>query len=106
MAFAPSLLLFACRPADHRLVDLALVQRVHAHQLFGDHVVHVLHGLLHALAEVALLVAIAQLYRLVLAGGRAGGHRRAAHAPELRNTRPLRRSGCRASQGFHVPEYQ
>ena len=35
-------------------------------------------GLQHALAEIALLVAVAQLHRLVRAGRGARGHRRAA----------------------------
>ena len=37
------------------------------------------HGLLHALAEIARLVAVAQLDRLMRAGGGARRHRRAAH---------------------------
>ena len=40
-------------------------------------VVDVLDGLEHALAAVAVLVAVAQLQRLVRAGGCAGRHRRA-----------------------------
>ena len=52
----------------------------------------------HALA-VPLLAAVAQLDRLELAGGRAGGHGRAAAARPTRATRRPRRSGCRASRG-------
>ena len=64
---------------QHRLVDGDLVERVHAEQLFGDLVVDVLDGLQHALAAVAALVAVAQLKRLVHAGGCAGRHRRPPH---------------------------
>ena len=46
-------------------------------------VVDVLDGLEHALAAVALLVAVAQLQGLVRAGGGAGGHRGAAQGAVL-----------------------
>jgi hypothetical protein len=42
-------------------------------------------GLLDALAQVAPLVAVAQLDRLALAGGGAGRHGRAAHGPALQH---------------------
>ena len=44
--------------------------------------VDVLDGLEHALAAVALRIAVAQLDRLARAGGGARGHRGAAVAPE------------------------
>jgi hypothetical protein len=62
---------------DHRAVDGALIERVHAHELFRDDGVHILHRLLHPLAEVAGGVAVAELYRLVLTGGCTRGHRSA-----------------------------
>src|SRR6185436_13712672 len=55
-----------------------LVLWVVADERFLEHGVHVLHGLQHALAEVALLVAVAQLHRFTRAGGGARGHGRAA----------------------------
>ena len=63
---------------DEDLVDIRLVERVQAVERLGDLAVDVFHSLLHALAEIAGLVAVAQLAGLVNAGGRAGGHRRAA----------------------------
>ena len=39
----------------------------------GDFAVHIFHRLQHTLAQVALLVAVAQLDRLVLAGGGSAG---------------------------------
>ena len=60
-----------------------LVGGVHAAERRRDRLLDVLHGAQHALAEVALRVAVAQLERLVLAGGRAARHRRAAHDAAL-----------------------
>ena len=62
---------------DHRAVDGHLVVRIVADQGLGDLLLDVLHGLQHALAQVAVLVAVAQLHGLVLAGGCPAGHRRA-----------------------------
>ena len=59
---------------DHPLVDRDLVQRVHADQLVGDLFVDVGDGLLHALAQVVRLVAVAQLPGFVHAGAGAAGH--------------------------------
>ena len=53
---------------DHRLVDADLIGYVHADDGGCDHLVHVPHGFLHALAQIAALVAVAQFERLVLAG--------------------------------------
>ena len=58
---------------DQRLVDGGLSRGVAAAQRRGDLAVDVRDGLEHALAEVALRVAVAQLDRLVLAGGGARG---------------------------------
>ncbi len=58
---------------DEHAVDEALVGGVEPDDLLGDHVVHVVDGGAHALAEVLTRV-VAQLDRLVLAGGGAGGH--------------------------------
>ena len=64
---------------DHGVVDGALVVGFEAHQLVGDLVVHVLDGRLHALAQVAVLVAIAQLDSLERASRRAGRNHRTPH---------------------------
>ena len=60
---------------DHQPVDLALSARVHADQFRCDPLVDIGAGLEHALAAIALLVAVAQLDRLVLAGGCTRRHR-------------------------------
>ena len=64
---------------DHDAVHAGLVKHLHADQLRGDQLIGIFDGLAHALAQVAFLVAIAQLDRLVLAGRCAGGDRRTAH---------------------------
>mmetsp|Transcript_16773 Transcript_16773/g.54607 ORF Transcript_16773/g.54607 Transcript_16773/m.54607 type:complete len:458 (-) Transcript_16773:185-1558(-) len=61
----------------HLVVDSLLVEHRHADQLLGEDVVDRGHRLDHALAEVPRLVAVAQLVRLVDAGGGARRHRRA-----------------------------
>ena len=83
---------------DHRRVEPALILRVVAEQRVAQHRIDVADGLQHALAEVARLVAVAQLDRLARAGRGAGGHR---GAPERRRRRGRRRPrpwGCRASR--------
>ena len=60
---------------DHGLVERELVLGLHAGQRLEDLAVDRLDRLEHALAAVALLVAVAQLDRLVGAGGGAGRHR-------------------------------
>ena len=73
----PALVLRAVE-LHQRGVDAALVLRVHPRQRIEDLPVDRVHGLGHALAEVAALVAVAQLDRLVRAGRGARRHRRAA----------------------------
>jgi len=58
-----------------RAVDARLVVGVATEHFASEDVVHVLHGLQHALAEIPLGVAIAQLDRFVRARRRARGHR-------------------------------
>ena len=65
---------------DHSGVDGVDVGSIHAHHSVGNHGVDVLHGLGHALAQVAALVAVAQLQRLKLAGGCAGRSAAAGHS--------------------------
>ena len=76
-------LVFGAVQLDHAHVDADLVDGVHADQVFGDDVVDVVDGLEDALAEVALLVAVAQLHGLALAGGCAGRHGGAAEGARL-----------------------
>ena len=68
---------------DQRRVDAALVLRVHAGERVEDLAVDRVDRLLDALAEVARLVAVAQLHRLVRARRGARRHRRAAHRAVL-----------------------
>ncbi len=58
---------------EHGLVHGGLVERIFALQALGDRAVDVGYGFQDALAAIALLIAIAQLQRLVDAGGGAGG---------------------------------
>ena len=69
--------LFLVRAAierKHRAVDLRLVGRVEAGERFRDLRVDVLDRLGNALAEVAVLVSVAQLPSFVLAGASAARH--------------------------------
>ena len=70
---------------DHDLVDLDLLLDVHVAERFEDLAVDGGDRLLHALAEIARLVAVAQFDRLMRAGGGAGRHRRAAHRAVLQH---------------------
>ena len=63
---------------DHRLVDLALRLGVHAADGIENLAFDGGDRLLHALAEIAFLVAVAQFDRLMRAGRGAGWHRGAA----------------------------
>ncbi len=70
---------------DHGLVDVDLALGLETADRFEDLAVDRFDGLLHALAAVAPLVAVAQLDRLVDAGRGAGGHRRAAERAVFQN---------------------
>src|SRR5262249_28266093 len=67
-----------CVELEQRLVDAGLLAGLHAVYLGRDRLLDVAHRLLHALAVVALLVAVTQVDRLPLAGGRSRRDRRAA----------------------------
>ena len=60
--------------ADHHLVEFPLADGIEADDLGADLGVHVLDGLEHALAQVAALVAVAQLNGLVFTRGGSRGH--------------------------------
>ena len=55
---------------DHRLVDESLIERIDAFELTADLVVYILDRLLHALAGIAKVVAVAKLDGFILAGRR------------------------------------
>ena len=63
---------------DQACVQPALVGRVEALQRCGNGFVDIAHRLAYAFAEVAGLVAVAQLDRFAGTGGRTRRHRRAA----------------------------
>jgi len=67
----------------HGLVDGHLVQYVHADKTLGDLGIHVLHRLLHALAQIAVLVPVPKLTGFIDAGGSAGGDGGTAHRAVL-----------------------
>ena len=79
MALAPSLLLFSVPSSSIiRWSKAGLIQGVHAGQFVGQHVVDVVHRLVHALAQEERLVAVAEFQRLVDAGAGPAGNRRPA----------------------------
>ena len=80
---AEAALVFGAVQVDQGAVEEGLLVGVEAHDRFGDLGVDILAGLQHALAEVALHVAIAQFDRFARTGRRAGRHRRAAHHARL-----------------------
>ena len=53
---------------DHLGVDGTLVARIHPDKSFGNFLVHMSNGLLHAFAEIAARIAVAQLDSLECAG--------------------------------------
>ena len=84
MALAPSRALFGrAVERDHGLVDLGLDFRVHAAEGVENLAVDGIDRLAHALAQVAGLVAVAELDRLVRAGGGARRDRGAAQGTVL-----------------------
>mmetsp|Transcript_12160 Transcript_12160/g.36651 ORF Transcript_12160/g.36651 Transcript_12160/m.36651 type:complete len:213 (-) Transcript_12160:35-673(-) len=105
---------------EHRLVDFALIRRVHAFQRRAQHVVHVLHRLPHALPQKPRLP-IPQFHRFVNPRRRSRRHlrpeqallRRDVHfhrwvAPRVDHLSPLhardrRRQALRPLQQPHRP---
>ena len=63
---------------DQSFVDGGLACYIHALYDVCQHVVYVVHSLLHALAEVTGFIAVTQLQRFAFAGGGAAGHHGAA----------------------------
>lgn len=58
-----------------------LIGYLHADNFLRNDIVDVLHGLQHALSAVTALVAVTQLERFVLAGGRSRGTAARPNAP-------------------------
>ena len=84
---------------DHGLVDAALVGGVEADQGRCDLVDDGVNGLLDTLAEVAALVAVAQLNGFVLAGGGTGRNGSAADLAVGERELQLLRWGCHGNRG-------
>ena len=70
---AEGALVFRSVQGDHRVVDLPLVEAVHADDFRGDLVEDVADGLQNPLAEVPFLVPVPELQHLMLPGRCAGG---------------------------------
>ena len=85
---------------DHDLVDLHLLFGGHVTQGLEDFAVDGLNRLLHALAEIARLVAVAQLDRLMRAGGGTRGHRRPSQRAILQHDIDLDRRIAAAIENF------
>ena len=99
MALAPSRLLLGVPSSLISASSIAaLVLGVHAGERIEDLAVDGVDRLLDALAEVARLVAVAQLDRLVRAGRGAGRHGRAAHGAVLEHDVDLDRRVAAAVQ--------
>ena len=64
---------------DHVLVKRSLIGGLHPGQRRREHGANIADRLLHALSLIALGIAVAQLHRLMLAGGSAAGDGRATH---------------------------
>ena len=69
---------FGAVDGDHGGVDKALVRGVHAGEFGAEDGFDVLYGLQNTLADVVILVSIAEFYGLVLAGGGSAGNGGAA----------------------------
>ena len=82
---AEPLLVLGAVELDHRRVERGLVERVEAGDRVGDLAVDRVDRAGHALAEIAALVAVAQLDRLARAGGGARRHGRAAEGAALQD---------------------
>ena len=85
---------------DHDLVDLDLLLDRHVAQRLEDFAVDGFDRLLHALAEIARLVAVAQFHRLMRAGGGARRHRRAADRAVFQHHIDLDRGIAAAIENF------
>ena len=85
---------------DHGEVDIALVLGIDADQFLADVLVHRVHRLQHALAQIACLVAIAQLHSLMRAGGGTRGHSGAAKAAVFQQNVHLHRGIAPAIKDF------
>ena len=96
---AEAALVFRAVELAHHVVDADLVLGVEPGDGVVDVVVDGIDRLGHALAEIAL-VAVAQLDRLVNAGGGAGRHRRAAHGAVFQHDTDLDRRIAAAIKNF------
>ncbi len=82
---AESALVVGAVGLDHHLVHQALILGLDAQQGLGNFAIHMGHRVERALAQIAILVAIAQLNGFESARGSARGHRRAAEGAVLQH---------------------
>ena len=85
---------------DHDLVDLHLLLGGHVTQCLEDLAVDGLNRLLHALAEIARRVTVAQLDRFMRAGGSTRGHRRPSQRAVLQHDIDFDRGIAAAIENF------
>ena len=94
---------------DEQLVDAGLIQHVQAQDGLGDLAVDILDRLLHALAAVTGLVAVAQLAGLMDTGGSAGGNGRAADGAVVQRDLDLDggvAAGVQNLSGHHIYDFK
>ena len=82
---AQSALVVRAVKLQHHVVDSALVVCLEADEGIGNFVVHMANGIKRALAQIAILVAIAQLNGLECARRRAGGNSRTTEGTILQH---------------------
>src|SRR5699024_7570318 len=67
-------LVFGAVDFAHQTIDPDLIVGIEPHQHFGDLLIHILHGLENALAEVTVFLTITKLMRLVDASAGSTWH--------------------------------
>ena len=101
---AQSALVVRAVQLQHHVVDGALIVGLEADERIGDLVIHMANGIQRALAQITLLVAVAQLHGLERARGRAGGNGRTTEGTILQHNFHLDRGVAARVQDF-TPEH-
>ena len=101
---AQSALVVRAVQLQHNVVDGALIVGLEADKRVGDLVIHMTNGIQRALAQITLLVAVAQLHGLERARGRARGNGRTTEGTILQHNFHLDRGVAARVQDF-TPEH-
>ena len=101
---AQSALVVRAVQLQHNVVDGALIVGLEADERVGDLIIHMANGIQRALAQITLLVAVAQLNGLERARGRAGGNGRTTEGTILQHNFHLDRGVAARVQDF-TPEH-